>query len=838
MKDTLIDFQEEKLHELREYCDDAQSEFIRRGKQQIISLTAPTGAGKTILMSALIESIMRGEDDRYVAQDNSIFVWLSDMPQLNEQSKQKIMYETENKIGYGNFITIKDEDFNQEILDDGKIYFLNTQKLGSNSNLTKMEGGDKRQYTIWQTLQNTIKEKGNRLYLIIDEAHRGSSKPADVEKANSIMQKFIKGSEEDNLDRMPMVIGMSATIERFSNLVSGISNVTTRSCEIEAKLVIESGLLKDNIEIEYPAPGQSDRVMSMLQLATKEWLHKCDHWRQHFERNGGEIVNPIFTIQVENKGNNSYSESDLDECLRVIEAELGRKLERGEVVHSFGNPQSDIKVNNLIVPYLEASRIQENEDVKIVFFKESLSTGWDCPRAETMMSFRVATDYTYIAQLVGRIVRTPLHMRIEDDVTLNDVHLFLPRFDEDTVKKVVGSLRSEGVATGVSTSSGGNREYQTLHVAEDKREVFEWINQMGLLTYVLGSSKISSYLTSLYKLANLIKNETPDKTIKRELTKDIVKQIVNYINGLKETGEYEDKIKSLDEYVVNGGSLAYLKSDNMEIKGSRIWHTLDYDIEREYKMADHKLAQGEIATDYLAEASQYYDIIECEKQLILYATNCMEQLEAYAKEKFKELKKNYRKALTTKNEIVTDKYNKIVKQNPKPESTWKIHEPFIIPKGEEPYKHHLFVDDNGEATFTFKSSWERTVLDAEFARKDFVCWIRNVEGRQAPLTLIRKEGKEEKKFIPDFIVVRKDDGGYTFNVLEPHRANESDNYSKAEAMVQYANNESQIDDIELIRIIDDDKIIRLNFNDENVIEEMEHVNDNAQLTALFEKMNK
>lgn len=837
MKVTLIDFQEEKLDELREYCNDAQAEYNKRGKQQIISLTAPTGAGKTILMSALIESVMCG-NEKYVAQPDSIFIWLSDMPDLNEQSKQKIMDETENSIGYGNFVTIKDEDFDQEMLNDGVVYFLNTQKLGVNSNLTKKEGGDKRQFTIWQTLQNTIREKGNRLYLIIDEAHRGSSKQTDIEKANTIMQKFIKGSENDGLDRLPMVIGMSATIERFNKLVAGITNATTRSCEIAAKDVIESGLLKDNIEIEYPAPGQSERVMTMLQLATREWMHKCERWQKYHERNGGEEVNPIFTIQVENKGNNSYSSSDLDECLRVIESELGRKLERGEVVHSFGNPQTEIKVNNLIVPYQEASRIQDSDEVKIVLFKESLSTGWDCPRAETMMSFRVATDYTYIAQLVGRIVRTPLHRRIEDDVTLNDVHLFLPRFDEETVKKVVASLRSEGVASGVSTSSGGDKEYQTLHVEEDKRDVLEWINSMDLLTYVIGSSKISSYLNSVYKLANLIKNETPDKTVKRNLTRDIVNMMCSYVEKLQASGTYEEKIRSFDEYVVNGGSLAYLKSEEMEGRGSRIWRTLDYDIEREYKLADHKLAQGEIATDYLAVASDHYDIIECEKQVVIFVNNCLDELESYAKEQFKELKKNYRKLLTTKNEIVTTKYERIVKQNPNPESSWKLHEPFILPKGDVAYKHHLFVDSSGEATFSFTSGWESIVLETEFAREDFVCWIRNVEGRQAPLTLIRKEGKQEKKFIPDFIVIRKKNGSYTFNILEPHRANEADNYSKAEAMVNYAKKESQIDDIELIRIEGDDKIVRLNFNDEDVIEEMTHVNDNAQLTTLFKKVNR
>ena len=57
-------------------------------------------------------------------------------------------------------------------------------------------------------------------------------------------------------------------------------------------------------------------------------------------------------------------------------------------------------------------RERDDRNIKVVFFKENLSTGWDCPRAETMMSFRRATDSTYIAQLLGRMIRTPMQMRI------------------------------------------------------------------------------------------------------------------------------------------------------------------------------------------------------------------------------------------------------------------------------------------------------------------------------------------------------------------------------------------------------------------------------------------
>ena len=60
-----------------------------------------------------------------------------------------------------------------------------------------------------------------------------------------------------------------------------------------------------------------------------------------------------------------------------------------------------------------------------------------------MMSFRHAQDATYIAQLLGRMIRTPLQRHIDVDETLNEVRLFLPHFDKDNVKAVTKALQDE-----------------------------------------------------------------------------------------------------------------------------------------------------------------------------------------------------------------------------------------------------------------------------------------------------------------------------------------------------------------------------------------------------------
>ena len=85
--------------------------------------------------------------------------------------------------------------------------------------------------------------------------------------------------------------------------------------------------------------------------------------------------------------------------------------------------------------------IQETAGVRIVLFKEALTTGWDCPRAEVLISLRGSKDDVTITQLIGRAVRTPLAQRALGDDELNSVRVYLPHFNEESVTRVVTRLR-------------------------------------------------------------------------------------------------------------------------------------------------------------------------------------------------------------------------------------------------------------------------------------------------------------------------------------------------------------------------------------------------------------
>lgn len=479
MRDELISFQQTAVAKLLAEINSAVAYHKVDGRPQVIAFRAPTGSGKTIVMTTVIEDILNGTETT-VEQPEAIFVWLSDSPQLNEQSKTKIITKAD-KIRPNQCVTIEDDSFDQELLDDGMIYFLNTQKLGKSSRL--VTGGDSRTYTIWQTLQNTAEQKGDHLYVIIDEAHRGMHDNAAA-KATTIMQKFLKGSEADRFEPMPIVIGMSATDERFRRLVGNISSVR-HDVDVRPDEVRSSGLLKDRIIITYPEADNIDDMV-ILQAAADEWKDKCEHWNYYCETQHAQQVRPVLVIQVENRSSDSASATEIGECLSRIEARTGARFSEYEVVHTFGQTAT-IEVCGLKIHHVDASDIADNKKIRVVFFKENLSTGWDCPRAETMMSFRHAQDATYIAQLLGRMIRTPLQRHIDVDETLNEVRLFLPHFNKDNVESVMKALQDEegsDIPADVEGESYGNDSRETWgYRPRNRRQPTVDPNQLTLAAY-------------------------------------------------------------------------------------------------------------------------------------------------------------------------------------------------------------------------------------------------------------------------------------------------------------------------------------------------------------------
>ncbi len=925
MNVELFPFQKIALANLRQKTAEALGGYYRTHTPQVVSYTAPTGAGKTIVMSALIEAIYYG-DERYPDQNDAIFVWLSDSPQLNEQSRLKIDLKAD-KIRLNQCVTIKEDDFDMELLEDGHIYFLNTQKLSKSSNLTKHSDG--RQHTIWETLSNTVREKSDRLYFIIDEAHRGAQKPSDLTKNTTIMQKFLKGSEADRLPPMPVVIGMTATPQRFNRLAEGIQStthyVTTTPSEVRA-----SGLLKDKIVITYPEHAGND--MAVLQAATDEWKEKWDHWYQYCYEQHYTQVNPIFVIQVQNGTSHQISATDLDECLRTIEERLGNRFSAGQVVHAFGEGTSAIQINGLDVPYCEPSRIADDKRIRVVFFKETLSTGWDCPRAETMMSFRRAVDYTYIAQLLGRMVRTPLQQHIKVDETLNDVHLFLPQFNETTVCDVVNALQNEEgatIPTDIEAEALGNDSYSTLslrpssqssdgnvsQVAEgqipapaglhanvsddvqpvvpatpleeyaqgqadttqpgeadhifspvvvprsneapiqetsrentspspdlDREAIVRAINDMGLLTYDVRTTRITDYLKSLYALARLLTQTHIDIDAKERVISDITEMIHKHIETLKEQGAYDALAEKVSQFKLTAQIFDVFGNSIDNYATYDLFSTTDTDIERQCRLAEIRLGSEGVANAYVNRYFNDEELIDLKIHVIIFVANagCMDALNEYAKNRFHELNDTYRRRTVSLSEQFKKRYDDIVSNGDViSKHNFRLPETIRVPRDTagKAYSNHLFVDDSGTAHIKL-NSWESAVISEEENQDDFVCWLRNYDRKSWALCIPYEINGEMKPTYPDFLIVRREGTDYVVDILEPHDPSRADNLGKAKGFAEYARQNPGVGRIQLIRLEKDsvgkEKAFRLDMSRSSIREKVARCMSNDELTHIFE----
>jgi hypothetical protein len=87
--------------------------------------------------------------------------------------------------------------------------------------------------------------------------------------------------------------------------------------------------------------------------------------------------------------------------------------------------------------------VQDRTHIRVLFAKDAISTGWDCPPAEVLVSFRRARDETHITQLLGRMVRTRLARRVPGNDVLNSVECVLPHFNRKTATGVARVLIGE-----------------------------------------------------------------------------------------------------------------------------------------------------------------------------------------------------------------------------------------------------------------------------------------------------------------------------------------------------------------------------------------------------------
>ena len=810
MKFTLKDYQEEAVNDVLINLRKASKRWQEDGDIHAFSLTATTGAGKTVMAASVFEAMFYGDDAfDYEAEGKAAIIWFSDDPSLNEQTRHRLL-EASDKLT--NDLVVVKNTFSREKFEAGKIYFLNSQKLSKKSLLVRghdldpnqleifpIARPDSRAYTIWDTIQNTIEDPSLTLHLVLDEAHRGMRTTDSKKKEKiTIVKKLINGS--GNVPAIPIVWGISATVKRFNNAVeAAIGRSTLPNVIVDSSKVQDSGLIKDTIILDIPEEaGQFDTVL--VRRGAKKIMESTALWLEYTQlQKGNESVVPLMVLQVPNK-------PDLDEVGRALDTiyDEWKDLDQVAVAHVFGDHKTQIFGRHSI-PYIEPQRVQDNTWIRILIAKEAISTGWDCPRAEVMVSFRPAVDKTHITQLLGRMVRTPLARRIPGNERLNSVNCLLPFFDTKSVESVADALMKGGDVEGESNSMTLSRKIlinptemkMNQNMPEEVWEVFtslptqtlpkktaKPIKRLTALAQILASDEL---LKDAGKIAHLEMHKALDAVrVRRSTEIQNARNKVIVVGGKSLKTDLITQSKSFDDFVENADYKVI--NDSFQKSARKFSPALS-------KSYAKYLAEGNNETDSIEDALM-------ESHIVIASLGLVPEIQEYLDHEADNLAENWFKKFRVQIKDLDDdrqnSYRELKGWSKEPNdiemirpNSWMVattivesHIESLLPK----YKNHLMCNPNNKLFPCNLNEWEKLVLKTEEKRDGFVAWYRNPSyNSQESLGIAYKKNEDYRIVRPDFLFFSKNSSGsIVVDIIDPHGFFMSDALPKLKGLAMYA----------------------------------------------------
>lgn len=811
MKFTLKTYQEAAVAEVLSNLKDARDDWHSKKRKTAFSLAATTGSGKTVMAAAVFEALLFGNDELEFEPDpGAVVIWFSDDPSLNEQSKWRLN-EASDKLTVSDLVTVE-SSFNRESLEGGKIYFLNTQKLSKTSLLTRGHDPDDdsletadgqkimpdmRAFTIWDTIRNTIEDPDLTLYLVLDEAHRGMKDDGGVAAASgrqTIVKQLINGS--GGTPAIPIVWGISATVQRFNDAMKGMQGRTILPhVEVDTVLVQASGLLKDTITMDVPDEA-GDFETVLLRRGADKLREITQAWAAYAEEQGdASKVQPLMVLQVPDAPN----PNDIAKWLDVI---LDRfpELPENSIANVFGEHKTET-FGRHSVPYIEPQRVQQDDRVRILLAKNAISTGWDCPRAEVMVSLRAASDKTHITQLLGRMVRTPLARRISGNDRLNAVDCLLPRFNKETVKAVVDELMKGESGEDLPGRRVLTNAQQMLPNPAIPEDVWEKLTSLPSQMLPKKQARPVKRLTALaHELA--MDDLLPDAGRKAHAAMHAI------LDAALEAYATDIGNARASVLVVEGKTLT-ADTETKKMTFNDFVEAADYAVIEDAYRRSGRAISPDLATTYAEHLAAGMEDEEDEEEALIEAHTIIaaiglvpkikDDLEAAAEQLARDWLTAHKEAIKDLTDERQEAYRQIqeMSADPLPAEVARPHmwlQPTTArePNGKEydleRFERHLLCDEDGMFPDAFNSSWEPAVLRAELQKEGNIGWYRNpARASQDSLGAVYEEAGEYRIVRPDFVFfVRLEDGTVAADLIDPHGDHLADALPKLKGLARYA----------------------------------------------------
>lgn len=809
MKFSLTDYQRDVTSTVVQRLNAAVGMFDNDGARSAVGLTAPTGAGKTVIATAVLEKLLFGGGTQSPNKYLTV-LWLTDDPALNEQSKDKIL-KASSLIQPSQIETL-DATYDRETLEQGKIHFLNIQRLASGAT-SHVNTGDSRRWSLWETIGNTVRKYNRDFLLIVDEAHRGSSVTAGEKK--TIMRTVLDGGPVEIKDGSGnprtivndpagIMLGISATPKKFEEAMSAnTADRTLFKVAADTDKVRASGLIKDLIQVNHPTDNQPTDD-TLLRAAVRDLVRYTNLWDAENGASGGlHNVKPLMVVQLPDK----VSEKAIQQLVTSIADEWPAGLQhttgaKPVIVHSFGEKKHLDLPDGRMIPYVAPQNIQENDHIRVVLFKTALTTGWDCPRAEVMVSLRPAKEHTSIAQLIGRMVRTPVAGRIEteDLEELNTVSLYLPHYDKTEVATVVKSF-VDGADVEVAVAINPVDFPRVPGIPDELWEMVLPKEIKPKRTYPSETARLAALGTRLDSLK--VANPANPAVLLTDEVEARVKAILLAEYARLQTAIDEDAQGLLEVtydrvgYDQYSGTQATVTSHVVRTSATNLRELKDKAVNRMpdasgswlYDALYSKLQDHEEAVVRLSALSVHEEVI---RTLESSASTLIESWRQQLNPAVSRLDTKDREELDAiwhphgipvagefgLPEKVRTRTQKTVATKDGAGKTVETIEAI------ETFKGHLFADALGDFPMV-ATGWEREVIEKELAQASLIGWYRNPAGAGG-LSVSYTEGGVDKSLYPDFLFFHRTDGGIVVDIVDPHNHSLGDTPGKWAALSRFA----------------------------------------------------
>ncbi|PRZ34781.1 hypothetical protein CLV47_12313 [Antricoccus suffuscus] len=605
----------------------------------------------------------------------------------------------------------------------------------------------------------------------------------------------------------------------------------------------ESGLLKNALTLDIPdEPG--DFSTTMVRDAALDFVDVCDQSDEYCQQQDIDPVVPLLVAQIPNKQagekDTEKGRKDEDELIHLV-LETIRKhrpdMPAGSVAHVLGD-RATIEIGAYEIPKVAPQDVQHDHRIRVLLAKDAVSTGWDCPRAEVLVSLRPAKDDTYVTQLLGRIVRTPLAQQTSVE-QLNIASCYLPYFDKQTAKivaeELMGMREPRSGERGASVAKVMLQPVTLTRNPDVPTEVYQLIE--GLPSFAkpaaaprpikrilkaaqaLAQDELVPYADkiahdAMFDVLDAITEDHVDAVedqAKKIMTADIRRILVergedeataSTATRAADAATVDDALRHLRRLITASVVNRYL-TKNMQAA------IVEADSFNDLATIDITAVRARVAALAFIDSDVQKPVEDAADSLTRYwlTTNAkaIASLPDSRRPTYEAIQDMAREPEQVTIEIKTDEQVDSVDTD----GNWLPTE-----------KKHLLSTTEGHYPLEpkmAKNRWERATITQEHSAGTLAGWYRNPSAGKNSLRIAHRSGEVWKSVQPDFAFFHNKNGNLLPTIVDPHGAHLGDSAPKLKALTEYADEHGEkFDRIVAVGLEKDNTLYRLDLKDPKI----------------------